>query len=69
MSQIPEKGLIVKISVSPTLFHPKQTRKGAQLPKYRNCPLTSRVRGFSFMTLMVLRHCGDFFLFLSLEVF
>ena len=39
MSQIPEKGLIVQISVSPTLFHPKQTRKGAQCSKYRNCPL------------------------------
>ena len=28
------------MSVSTTLFHPRQTRKGAQCSKYRNCPLT-----------------------------
>ena len=27
------------ISVSTTLFHPRQTRKGAQCWNYRNCPL------------------------------
>ena len=31
MSQIPEKGRIVKISVSPTLFHPNQ--KGGSMFK------------------------------------
>ena len=39
MSQIPETGTIVNISVSNTIFHPRQTRKGAQWSKYRNCPL------------------------------
>ena len=29
---------VCKISVSTTLFHPRQPRKGAQCVKYRNCP-------------------------------
>ena len=42
MSQIPETGPIVKISLSTTLFHPRQTRKGALCcSKYRNCPLST----------------------------
>ena len=40
MSQIPETGPIVKISVSTWLFHPTQPRKGPQCSKFRNCPLT-----------------------------
>ena len=32
---IPETGPIVNIWVSTTLFHPRQTRKGAQCSKYR----------------------------------
>ena len=39
MRQIPETGTIVKMSVSTTLFHPRQTRKAAQCWKYWNCPL------------------------------
>ena len=35
MSQIPESGPIVKMSVSTFLFHPRRTRKGAQ-----SCPLS-----------------------------
>ena len=54
MSQIPEKGLIVQISVSPTLFHPKQTRKGAQCSKYRNCPLSTETNYLYFVTV---QHC------------
>ena len=33
-------GPIVKISVSTTLLHPRQPRKGAQCAMYRNCPLS-----------------------------
>ena len=33
---IPETGPLVKISVSTTLFHPRQTRKGPQCLKYQN---------------------------------
>ena len=35
---------IVKMLVSTTLFHPRQTRKGAQCSKYRNCPLRRDTR-------------------------
>ena len=33
MSQIPEAGPIVKMSVSTTLFHPGQPRKGSECAK------------------------------------
>ena len=36
-SPIPETRPIVNISVSTTLFHPRQTRKGSE---YRTCPLS-----------------------------
>ena len=43
MSQIPETGPIVTISVSTTLFNPRQTRMGAQCSKYWNCPLSMNI--------------------------
>jgi hypothetical protein len=41
VSQILETGPIFKISKLTTLFHPRQTRKGAQCSKYLNCSFKS----------------------------
>ena len=42
MSPIPETGPTVNISVSTTLFHPRQPRKGARCSKYPTCPLSNK---------------------------
>ena len=59
MSQISETGQIIKISVSTTLFPPRQTRKGAQCSKYRNFPLTERTildfNDWNVLNVLVLR--------------
>ena len=55
MSQIPERGLENnKMSVSTTLFHPRQPGKGAQCVKYLTRPLSSNSKHLNVYNLSTL---------------